>query len=112
MLPAFVVPFGHTIVSDEPRISLKLPDFIKSVGVVLPNELVWVLGRMSRFPEMHHRIRVRGRMKAEQYRASRTFARLAGGRWDGPHARANGVVQVEGDTDLGDRVVDNMAFTL
>ena len=42
----------------------------------------------------------------------RTFARLAGGRWDGAHARAHGVVQVEGDTELGDRVVDNMAFTI
>jgi hypothetical protein len=42
----------------------------------------------------------------------RTFARLAGGRWDGAHARANGVVRVEGDIDLADRVVDNMAFTL
>jgi uncharacterized protein (TIGR03083 family) len=42
----------------------------------------------------------------------RTFARLAGGRWDGAYARANGVVRVEGDTDLGDRVVDNMAFTI
>jgi uncharacterized protein (TIGR03083 family) len=42
----------------------------------------------------------------------RTFARLAGGRWSGPHARAHGVVRVEGDEPLGDRVVDNMAFTL
>jgi uncharacterized protein (TIGR03083 family) len=42
----------------------------------------------------------------------RTFARLAGGRWDGAHARAAGVVRVEGDADLGDRVVDNMAFTI
>ncbi len=42
----------------------------------------------------------------------RTFARLAGGRWTGAHARAQGVVRVEGDTALGDRVVDNMAFTI
>jgi len=42
----------------------------------------------------------------------RTFARLAGGRWSGPHARAHGVVRVEGDSELGDRVVDNMAFTI
>ncbi len=42
----------------------------------------------------------------------RTFARLAGGRWDGAHARAHGVVRVDGDADLGDRVVDNMAFTI
>jgi uncharacterized protein (TIGR03083 family) len=42
----------------------------------------------------------------------RTFARLAGGRWTGAHAREHGVVVVEGDTDLGNRVVDNMAFTI
>lgn len=39
--------------------------------------LVWTLDRLQRFPEMYHRIRVRGRLKAEQYRASRVFARLA-----------------------------------
>lgn len=42
----------------------------------------------------------------------RTFARLAGGRWTGAHARERGVVRVEGDIALGDRVVDNMAFTI
>ena len=42
----------------------------------------------------------------------RTFTRLAGGRWTGEHARANGTVRVEGDIDLGNRVVDNFAFTI
>ncbi|HLH14811.1 MAG TPA: hypothetical protein VKV16_08475 [Solirubrobacteraceae bacterium] len=42
-----------------------------------PDALSWVLERLGRFPEMHHRIRVRGRLKAEQYRASRVFARIA-----------------------------------
>ncbi len=42
----------------------------------------------------------------------RTFARLAGGRWTGAQARDRGVVRVDGDSALGDRVVDNMAFTL
>ena len=42
----------------------------------------------------------------------RTFARLAGGRWTGEHARAHGVVRVEGDAELGNRVVDNLAFTI
>src|SRR6202142_244533 len=32
----------------------------------------------------------------------RTFARLAGGRWTGERARAEGVVRVEGDRALGD----------
>ncbi len=42
----------------------------------------------------------------------RTFARLAGGRWTGALAREHGVVRVEGDTALADRIVDNMAFTI
>jgi len=42
----------------------------------------------------------------------RTFARLAGGRWTGDQARADGVVRVDGDRELGNRIVDNMAFTL
>ena len=40
------------------------------------DELVERLDRLHRFPEMHERIRIRGRLKAEQYRASRVFARL------------------------------------
>jgi uncharacterized protein (TIGR03083 family) len=42
----------------------------------------------------------------------RTFARLAGGRWSGDHARRMGALSVEGDAELGRRIVDNMAFTI
>ena len=42
----------------------------------------------------------------------RTFARLAGGRWTGERARAEGDVRVDGDADLANRVVDNLAFTI
>jgi hypothetical protein len=42
----------------------------------------------------------------------RTFARLAGGRWSGDDARGRGVLRVDGDAELGSRVVDNMAFTI
>ena len=42
----------------------------------------------------------------------RTFTRLAGGRWSGEQARSHGTVDVDGDTDLGNRVVDNLAFTI
>ena len=38
--------------------------------------LAFMLDRMARFPEMYHSVRVRGRLKAEQFRASRLFARL------------------------------------
>ncbi len=42
----------------------------------------------------------------------RTFARLAGGRWSGDDARTHGIVRVAGDSDLADRVVDCLAFTI
>ncbi|MDZ4828190.1 MAG: maleylpyruvate isomerase family mycothiol-dependent enzyme [Actinomycetota bacterium] len=42
----------------------------------------------------------------------RTFGRLAGGRWNGDRARVAGTVQVGGDVELGNRVLDNMAFTI
>lgn len=42
-----------------------------------PDELVWAIDRMARFPGMYQRTRLRGRMKAEQYRASRLFERIA-----------------------------------
>jgi hypothetical protein len=42
----------------------------------------------------------------------RTFTRLAGGRWNGDKARTAGGLRIEGDEDLGNRVVDNMAFTI
>lgn len=40
------------------------------------DELVWILDRLRRFPEMHQRERIRGRMKAEWFRASRLFERI------------------------------------
>jgi len=42
----------------------------------------------------------------------RTFSRLAGGRWNGDRARTARGLRIEGDRDLGNRIVDNMAFTI
>ena len=42
-----------------------------------PEEVARALERLERFPEMYYRIRVRGRLKAERYRASRVFSRVA-----------------------------------
>jgi hypothetical protein len=39
-------------------------------------DLVWMLDRLGRFPEMYQRVRIRGRMKADGFRASRVFARV------------------------------------
>jgi hypothetical protein len=49
---------------------------IDYLQVESPDELVRVLDRMGRFPEMHQRVRVRGRLKAELFRASRLFGRI------------------------------------
>jgi hypothetical protein len=43
-----------------------------------PEGLEYALQRLARFPEMYQRVRVRGRMKAEQFRASGLFLRLLG----------------------------------
>jgi hypothetical protein len=42
----------------------------------------------------------------------RTFTRLAGGRWNGDKAHTAGGLRIEGDQELGNGVVDNMAFTI
>jgi uncharacterized protein (TIGR03083 family) len=42
----------------------------------------------------------------------RTFTRLAGGRWTGEGVRATGQVRAEGDDELAQRVIDNLAFTI
>jgi hypothetical protein len=49
---------------------------IDYLAIRAPGDVVTALERVARFPEMHQRIRVRGRLKAEQYRSSRLFARV------------------------------------
>lgn len=68
---------GQLLLSDTLAPAHGLERNIDYLHVGSPEELVWVLERLGRFPEMHQRIRVRGRLKAEQYRASRLFGRLA-----------------------------------
>ncbi len=41
-----------------------------------------------------------------------TYVCLTGGRWHPADVRADGKVTVEGDTELGNRIVDNLAFTI
>jgi len=68
---------GHLLLSEPLSPAHGLERNIDYVQVDSPDGLVWLLDRLGRFPEMHRRIRVRGRLKAEQYRASRLFSRLA-----------------------------------
>jgi hypothetical protein len=67
---------GHLVLSEplspthglEPGI-----DFIEFSGAA---ELTHLAERLRRFPRLWHSVRVRGRMKAELYRASRVYPRL------------------------------------
>lgn len=67
---------GHLLLCEHLAPAHGLERNIDYLQVDSPHALVWTLDRLSRFPEMHRRITVRGRLKAEQYRASRVFARL------------------------------------
>jgi hypothetical protein len=67
---------GQLLLAEALRPEHGLERNIDYLQVESPDGLKWVLDRLRRFPEMHQRIRVRGRLKAEQYRASRLFARL------------------------------------
>jgi uncharacterized protein (TIGR03083 family) len=88
-------PAGATIVFDV----MGEPSIVAAVGV--PPE-----GRATLLDE------VPGSPTVRVHLDRRTFARLAGGRWSGGRARADGTVKVEGDAVLGKRVVDRMAFTI
>lgn len=67
---------GHLLLTEAPIPAHGLERDIDYLHVDSPEGLAWTLQRLGRFPEMYQRIRVRGRLKAEQYRASRVFARL------------------------------------
>jgi hypothetical protein len=67
---------GQLLITDALKPEYGLERNIDYLQVKDADQLVWMLDRFGRFPEMHHRIRVRGRMKAEQYRSSRLFARI------------------------------------
>ncbi|MGH2912125.1 MAG: hypothetical protein ACRDJ3_06580 [Solirubrobacteraceae bacterium] len=67
---------GQLLLAEAPTPAHGLERNIDYLHIDSPAGLVWTLDRLARFPEMHQRIRLRGRLKAEQYRASRLFSRL------------------------------------
>lgn len=67
---------GQLLLSEPLHPAHGLERDIDYLGVDSPEALEWTLQRLARFPEMHERIRIRGRMKAEQFRASKLFERL------------------------------------
>lgn len=68
---------GQLLLAHRLRPAHGLEQGIDYLGFDSPQELVWILDRLSRFPEMYQRVRVRGRMKAERYRGTHLLARLA-----------------------------------
>ncbi len=67
---------GQLLLAAAGRPAFGLERNIDYLPIGSAEELVLVLERLGRFPEMHHRLRVRGRLKAEQFRASRIFGRV------------------------------------
>ncbi len=67
---------GHLVVSETLSPTHGLEPGIDYLEVSEPDELLSVLRTVSRHPGAYQRVRVRGRRKAEQYRASRVWPRL------------------------------------
>jgi hypothetical protein len=69
---------GNLVVSEPLSPLHGLEPGIDFLEVHNGGQLEAALWTMHRFPGLHHRIRVRGRRKAEQYRASNVWPRLVG----------------------------------
>jgi hypothetical protein len=67
---------GHLVISEPLDPTHGLEAGIDFIEVASPPALHEVLALLQRFPNIHQRVRVRGRMKAEGFRASRVYPRL------------------------------------
>lgn len=67
---------GHLLLSEALDPLHGLEPGIDYLQVDGPHQLRRALTVLARFPRTHHRVRVRGRLKAEQFRASRVYPRL------------------------------------
>jgi hypothetical protein len=67
---------GHLVLSEELSPRHGLEPGLDYLVVNTPDELLNALLALRAFPAMWHRVRVRGRRKAEQFRASRVYPRL------------------------------------
>jgi len=67
---------GHLVISEPLDPTHGLEPGIDFVEVGSPAALHDALALLQRFPNMHQRVRVRGRTKAEGFRASRVYPRL------------------------------------
>ena len=69
---------GHLVISETLSPTHGLEPGIDFLEVTRPDDLLRIARNLSRFPDAYHRVRVRGRRKAEDYRASRVWPRLVG----------------------------------
>jgi hypothetical protein len=69
---------GHLLISEPLRPLRGLEPGLDFLELRSPRELTTMLGALRDVPELHHRVRLRGRRKAEQFRASAVYARLLG----------------------------------
>jgi hypothetical protein len=69
---------GHLVLSEALSPLHGLEPGIDFVQFGHQGHLLWAIDRLVRFPSVYDRVRVRGRLKAEQYRASRVWPRIIG----------------------------------
>jgi hypothetical protein len=69
---------GHLVVSEALSPTHGLEPGIDYLEVGRPDELLRIARNLARFPDAYHRVRVRGRFKAEDFRASKVWPRLVG----------------------------------
>jgi hypothetical protein len=67
---------GHLVISEPLSPQHGLEHGLDYIPVGTPDGLAHCLDMLGRFPRMWHSVRVRGRQKAEQYRASHVWPRL------------------------------------
>jgi hypothetical protein len=67
---------GHLVISEPLSPTHGLESGLDYVEVTLPEELTHVASTARAYPDAFERVRVRGRQKAEQFRASRVWPRL------------------------------------
>ncbi len=67
---------GHLVVSEPLSPQHGLERGIDYIEISHGGSLAHLIGSLERFPRTWHRVRVRGRLKAEQFRASRVWPRL------------------------------------
>ena len=67
---------GHLVLSERLDPTHGLEPGIDYLEVFTPQQLHDTIALLRAAPNVHHRVRVRGRMKAESFRASRVYPRL------------------------------------